>query len=101
MLELEISRLVTYAQVKGWIQESDRIWAANRILDALRLHDYNGLQELTEADLPPIQAILDDLCAYAYENGVIEGNSTDWYDLFDTELTGRLMPRPSSPRYVL
>ena len=93
MLELKISQLVNYAVQKNWIQQSDRIWASNRILDALKLHDFDGLVE-TE-DLPDIQEILDPLCRYAFENGILEGDSAAFFDLFDTELVGRLMPRPS------
>ena len=93
MLELRISQLVEYAVRKGWIQDSDRIWAANRILEALHLNGYEGLVKVEE--LPPIQEILDALCAVAYENGVIEGNTPAYTDLFDTKLMGLITPRPS------
>jgi UDPglucose--hexose-1-phosphate uridylyltransferase len=93
MLELRISQLVEYAVRKGWIQDSDRIWAANRILEALHLNGFEGLVKVEE--LPPIQEILDALCAVAYENGVIEGNTPAYTDLFDTKLMGLITPRPS------
>jgi UDPglucose--hexose-1-phosphate uridylyltransferase len=93
MLELRISQLVEYAVRKGWIQDSDRIWAANRILEALHLNGFEGLVKVEE--LPPIQEILDALCAVAYENWVIEGNTPAYTDLFDTKLMGLITPRPS------
>ncbi len=93
MMELYISQLVEYALRKGWIQESDRLWAANRILEALHLNGFGGLVPVEE--LPEIQDILNPLCDYAYEHGIIEGNSATYYDLFDTELVGLLTPRPS------
>ena len=92
-MELYISQLVEYALRKGWIQESDRLWAANRILEALHMNGFGGLVPVEE--LPEIQDILNPLCDYAYEHGIIEGNSATYYDLFDTELVGLLTPRPS------
>ena len=92
-MELYISQLVEYAVGKGWIQEADRIWAVNRILSALKTDGFEGLVPVE--DLPPIQEILDRLCDYAYEHGVIEGNSATYYDLLDTELMGLLIPKPS------
>ena len=93
-MELLISQLIEYAVRKKWIEDSDRIWASNRILEALHMDGFDGLVE-TEGELPQIQEILDGLCDYAYEHGVIEGNSATYRDLFDTELTGLLIPRPS------
>ena len=99
MLELQISRLVAYARSKGWIEESDRIWASNRILEALHIHDFDGLlppEQLPMTEqFPPLQEILDELSTYAYKNGLIAGDSASFFDLFDTELMGRLIPRPS------
>lgn len=92
-MELNISQLIEYAVRKGWIEESDRIWAANRILEALHMNGFEGLVPVDK--LPEIQDILNGLCDYAYEHGIIEGNSATYYDLFDTELIGLLTPRPS------
>ena len=93
-MELLISQLIEYAVRKGWIEDSDRIWASNRILEALHVDGFDGLGE-KEGELPQIQEILDGLCDYAYEHGVIEGNSATYRDLFDTALIGLVMPRPS------
>lgn len=92
-MELKISQLVEYAVRKGWIADADRVWAANAILEALHMDGFEGLVEVK--DLPEIQEILNGLCDYAYENGVIDGNSATYYDLFDTKLIGLLTPRPS------
>ena len=93
-MELLISQLIEYAVRKKWMEDSDRIWASNRILEALRMDGFDGLVDI-EGELPQIQQILDGICDYAYEHGVIEGNSATYHDLFDTELMGLLMPRPS------
>ena len=93
-MELLISQLIEYAVRKGWIEDSDRIWASNRILEAFHMDGFDGLADI-EGELPQIQEILDGLCDYAFEHGVIEGNSATYRDLFDTELMGLLLPRPS------
>ena len=93
-MELTISQLIEYAVRKGWIGRADRIWASNRILEALQMDGFDGLSEI-EGELPPVQDILDRLCDYAYEHGVIEGNSATYRDLLDTKLMGLLIPRPS------
>ena len=94
-MELYISQLIEYAVRKQWISEPDRIWAANRILSALHMDGFEGLVPTGESELPPLQEILDHLCDYAYEHGVIEGNTATYRDLFDTELMGLLIPAPS------
>ena len=92
-MELSVSQLIEYAVLKGWLQEEDRLWAANRLLAILRADGFDGLVPVDE--LPPIQTILDSLCGYACERGVLEGDSVTLHDLFDTELIGALVPRPS------
>lgn len=93
MLELEISQLVEYAVQKQWLNPADRIWAANRLLELMHLDGFGGLVDVEE--LLPIQEILDRLCDYACENDVIEGDSVEHRDLFDTKLIGTLVPGPS------
>ena len=92
-MEQIISQLVEYAVRKEWIKSEDRTWAANQILAALHMDGFEGLVSVDE--LPPIQTILDQLCNYAYEHGIIDGNSTAWFDLLDTKLIGLLIPRPA------
>ena len=93
-MELVISQLIEYAVRKGWIEDSDRVWASNRILEALQADGFGGLVP-ADGELPPIQEILDCLCRYAFEHGVIDGDSATYFDLFDTKLMGLLIPRPS------
>ena len=94
-MELAISQLIEYAVRKNWLEEPpDRIWAANRILEALGQDGFDGLMPV-EGELPPLQAILDVLCEYAYDHGIIAGNSATYCDLLDTKLMGLLIPSPS------
>ncbi len=94
MLEKRISELVEYGVRRGWLDEEDRIWVSNRILEALEVNGFGGLVEV-EGELPPIQEILDALCDYAYGHGILEGSTEAYYDLFDTKLMGLIVPRPS------
>ena len=47
------------------------------------------------SDLGDLEEILGSMCSYAYEKGIIEGDSVAYRDLFDTKIMGTLMPRPS------
>ena len=90
-----ISRLADYAFRSGLIEECDRTWAINTILDVLKLDSYTQPEQtsdLSRIDLAPIlEALLDD----AHARGVLAENSVVYRDLFDTELMGRLTPRPA------
>ena len=88
-----ISKLVSYALHTGLIQPCEAIWAVNTVLDALKLDSYAGPEPRDEeVELAPVlEALLDD----AHQRGVLEEDSVVYRDLFDTELMGRLTPRPA------
>ena len=93
MIDKEVSQLAAYALRTGLIEENEYIWAVNTILDTLRLDSFTDPgQEWGELELAPIlERLLDD----AYQRGVLSENSVVYRDLFDTELMGRLTPRPA------
>ena len=93
MIDEAVSKLVTYALRTGLIEESEKIWAANAVLEMLKLDSYaDPGTEWGDIDLA---ATLDELTHDAYARGVIPGDSTDYRDLLDTALMGRLTPRPA------
>lgn len=94
MINHAVSQLTEYAVRKKWIQEDDRVYVSNLILEAIGADGFEGLETI-EGELDPVQKILDELCDYAYEKGVIDGNSASYYDLLDTKLMGLITPRPS------
>ncbi len=94
MINHAVSQLTEYAVRRGWIQEDDRVYVSNLILEAIGADGFEGLETI-EGELDPVQKILDELCDYAYEKGVIDGNSASYYDLLDTKLMGLITPRPS------
>ncbi len=88
-----ITKLVDYAVQEGLMEKNEFHWAVNTILDVLKLDDYTPVpwdhQQVALA--PVLEALLDD----AHERGVLAENSVVYRDLFDTEIMGRLTPRPA------
>ena len=81
-----------YALRTGLIEESEGIWAVNVLLDALRS---DALPEIEVPEGAALHEILDALCTDAHARGVLPEDTVDHRDLFDTELMGRLTPRPA------
>ena len=103
MVERAIYELVDYAIEKGFVEECEAVWAVNQVLDALQL---DAIKEREEAfaeesvlegvsEEGRLAAILDLLLDDAYARGVLKENSVVYRDLFDTEIMGRLTPRPA------
>ena len=91
MIDASVAALVQYAVDKGLIEECDRTWAENRVLGALGISAYDRPKTVPAMELEEIlKTLLDD----AEARGVISGGVTE-RDLLDTELMGRLTPRPS------
>ena len=86
-----IEDLLGYALRTGLIEECDRTWAANRLLQTLGLESWEPPQTVRER---PLEDILKELLDNAAARGVIQNDITS-RDLFDTELMGILTPRPS------
>ena len=93
-IDQAIFDLADYAVRVGLMEEDDRVWGINRLLDAVKRTDF---QQPETAQERPLEDILQDIPDYAVEQGVIEDGVTS-RDLFDTELMGRLTPRPSQVR---
>ncbi len=93
MIDEAVSKLAAYALATGLIQECEYPWAINTILDVLKLDSYTdpGPVKAPEALAPVLDELLDDACA----RGALAENSVVYRDLFDTELMGRLTPRPA------
>ena len=93
MMDEAVSKLVTYALRTGLITRDETVWATNALLEELKLDSYTDPgRSWGDIDLA---AVLDELTHDAYRRGVIPGDSTDYRDLLDTALMGRLTPRPA------
>ena len=93
-IDLYIAALADYAVEKGLLHEDDRIFAINRILDRLDLHEFSEPEEKLVGET--LENILKALLDYADEKGIIDGESVVFRDLFDTELMGLVTPLPSA-----
>ena len=85
-----IKDLVGYAHRTGLIEECERVWAENTLLHAMGLEAWEEPQAARER---PLEDILRELLDDAAARGLIHDDVTS-RDLFDTELMGRLTPRP-------
>ncbi len=88
-----IKKLVQYGLDTGLIQERDRIYATNQILDVLGMDSYEE-PETAEGEIC-LEEVLKELLDHAHETGVLAEDSVTYRDLFDTKLMNCLMPRPS------
>ena len=90
-----IAKLLSYALDQELIQPSEKLWAANALLEALELDGCILPEELpavAEGELPAVLgALLDD----AVERGMLKENTITYRDLLDTKLMGVLTPRPA------
>lgn len=104
MIQERILDLVDYGLATGLIEEADKCYTVNRLLELFRLdelsdevvaaHEAKAAMSREEAE-DALEAILKDLLDYAYENGITEENSVVYRDLFDTKIMSLLVPRPS------
>ncbi len=86
-----IKSLVEYAVNVGLLEEADKVWAVNRLLEIMQLDSIEAEASAKKADLEEIlKVLLDDAC----DRGICE-NSVVFRDLFDTRLMGAITPRPS------
>ncbi len=88
-----IDLLVNYGLETGLVHPDDAIYTRNRLLDVMRLDEYEG----REVGPMALHEILDSLTQQAVERGICDDNLTA-RELFDTRLMDCLMPRPSEVR---
>ena len=90
----EIDRLIQYGLNHGLIEENDVVYSRNLVLRVLRLEDYVS-KEVPKENLEFPMPILKNMLSWSYEKGVLESTTSEYADLFDTEIMNCLMPRPS------
>ncbi|MCR5747143.1 MAG: UDP-glucose--hexose-1-phosphate uridylyltransferase [Lachnospiraceae bacterium] len=100
--DASIKRLVDYGINTGLIEEDERIYATNLILDVMDLDSYDedteSLEENKYEDTgDELEDILGDLINDAVSRKVINDDQVS-KDLFDTKLMNCLTPRPSYVR---
>lgn len=93
MIYRDIEELVKYGLKTGLIEELDKVYIINQLLELFRLSSY----EKSSSDSKPRQLyeILNSMCRYAFDRGIILSDSVSYWDLFDTKIMGILTARPS------
>jgi len=109
-VQTAIASLVKYGLATGLIDSEDAIYTANRLLEILKIDaleseaqmaieesiaDGEDDEETKALLVASLDGILQTLCGYAFEHGLIDGDSVAYTDLFDTALMGALTMRPS------
>ena len=93
MIYEAVAKLVKYSQMHHLTEAEDEAYIVNSLMAALGMTDYEKPDVVGDAD--DLEAILAELCDYAYEHGQIAENTVAYRDLYDTMLMGILTPRPS------
>ena len=91
MVNRYITELINYGTGKGLIEEEDRIYATNKVLEIMQEEEYEE-EEITEQR--PLHLILRDLTDEAVKRK-LTGDTTAARDLFDTKIMGAITPPPS------
>jgi UDPglucose--hexose-1-phosphate uridylyltransferase len=89
-----INQLLDYGLKHHMIESEDVSFTANSLLSLFGLTSFER-EEAPEKDL---YSILDEMLAYAVQEGLCEDTITD-KDLFDTKIMALLMPRPSEVQH--
>jgi len=93
MIDLQISRLIGYAVKNKLIDETDRVWAANRIISRLGLDSFEPAASAGPLPKYPSE-MLAAISAWAVTENKIE-DLTAAREMLETEIMGLLINRPS------
>ena len=94
MTEIYLSALVRYGLDTGLIEDCDKTYVTNRLLEILKLDAFAAPEAVPSL---PLEEILGGLLDDAVERGICGGDITS-RDLFDTKLMGALTPMPHEVR---
>lgn len=93
-INLEIRKLVDYGINKSLISERDRVYSTNKLLEVLELNSYDETIEYIYEE-ESVEDILDRINKWAVENKLVNNNSIQLLDLFDTSVISQLIQMPS------
>ena len=93
-----IDELVAYGLKSQLVDPVDEVYVKNMLLelfkeDAYVVSDFAG-------EPRPVNEILEDLMAIAFEKGIMEDDTITMKDLFDTKIMGLLTPPPSTVQRI-
>ena len=94
-IQTDIRKLVSYGVQTGLVPKEDVIFTTNKLLELFALDELEDNDTDVTLDTDELEAILNSMCDYAYEQGILTENSIVYRDLFDTKIMSALLPRPS------
>ena len=95
MIQTNIKKLVVYGLKTGLIEEADKIYTTNRLLELFQLDELEESDTDVTMETDELETVLSEMMDYAYEHGIMTENSIVYRDLFDTKIMSMLVPRPS------
>ena len=98
MIDQLISELVAYGLENGLIDDADKVYVTNGLLELFQRQDYQEPEKLGKPR--KLQLILDDLLEFALSQGILEDDTVTMRDLLDTKIMGILTPAPSVVRKI-
>ena len=97
MINKLINELVAYGIREHLVDEDDRVFVTNNLLDLFKQAEFDK-EEIKEERV--LADILKDMCDFAVKEKIIEDDSVTATDLFDTKIMGLLTPMPSTVRRI-
>lgn len=97
MINRLINELVSYGIREHLVDEDDRVFVTNNLLDLSKQAEFDK-EEIKEERV--LADILKDMCDFAVKEKIIEDDSVTATDLFDTKIMGLLTPMPSTVRRI-
>jgi UDPglucose--hexose-1-phosphate uridylyltransferase len=94
VIEAAVGNLVEYGIAQGLVAPGDRAYVRNRVLEILRIEDYDLAAETADGDAP-VDALLAPLLDDAAERGLIDPDTVTQRDLWDTAIMGAFVMHPS------
>ncbi|MCH4886818.1 UDP-glucose--hexose-1-phosphate uridylyltransferase [Acidaminobacter sp. JC074] len=86
-----VEGLCGYAVENGLIDELDRIYCRNQILELMGLTSYDQALEVTRDHFKCLSVLVED----AFKRGIIESDKPPYSDLFESRVMNVFMPKPS------
>lgn len=78
MINMLINELVAYGTRVHLVEEADKVYITNSLLELFEQMEFSEEEVVKER---PLASILDDMCKYAFENGIIEDDTVTTTDL--------------------
>ena len=93
MIQLLIDELVEYGIAQGLVEQADKVYVTNRLMELLECNTYE--KRKSEGNPRQIHEILEDILTYAIDKEILKEDTITAKDLFDTKVMGMMTPPPS------